>query len=263
MVSGFTGIGKNFIIILLVIFSAGCSSMRNKPVEEMDAQHYFNHGIEMMGKKDYLKAIEDFETVVNSFASSAIVDHAQLMLAEANFMSEEYLTAAYEYERVYMDYPSSEFAPEAHYKKALCYYNLSPTATLDQENTQLAIDEFNRFIDDYPSHQFISEAQERIEELVSKLAYKDYLNAELYKKSKHLENNLDAALFYYRYVIDKYPRAIWADYARFGIGEVNFMREEYEKAKEVFLLLVNKNTDMELNKKASKMLNRIENLQKK
>ena len=232
-------------------------------MEELDAQYYFNHGMELMGKKDYLRAIEDFETVVNSFASSAIVDHAQFMLAEANLMSEEYLAATYEYERVYMDYPSSEFAPEAHYKKSLCYHKLSPTATLDQENTQFAIDEFNRFIDDYPSHPLVSEAQEKIEELTAKLAYKEYLNAELYKKSKHLENHLEAALFYYRYVIDKYPRTIWADYARFGIGEVNFKREEYEIAKEIFLLLVNKDADMELKKKASKMLERIENIQKK
>ena len=41
------------------------------------------------------------------------------------------------------------------------------------------------------------------------------------------------------------------------------MREEYEKAKEIFLLLVNKDSDVELKKKASKMLDTIEDIQMK
>ena len=260
MVSGFIRTKKNlFLVILFIYFAVGCSSSLKKDEEIIDAQFYFNRGMEMMSKKDYVKAIADFETVVNSFPGSVIVDHAQFMLGEAHYMSEEYLTAAYEYERVYADYPSSNFAPDAHYKKALCYYMESPIATLDQENTQLAIDEFNRFIDNYPTSKFVSEAQSRIEELKAKLALKEYFNAETYRKLKDYE----AALIYYRFVINKYPRTIWADYARCGIGEVNFKMEEYEKAKEMFLLILNADVDVKLKKKAEKFLEEIEKIQTK
>ena len=244
----------SFPLVIIIFIATGCASTRNKG-EVIDAQYYFDRGMEMMKKKDYVKAITDFQTVVESYSASAIVDHAQFMLAEAHYMNEEYLVAAYEYERVYTDYPSSLWGPEAQYKKALCYYMESPVAMLDQGNTLLAIDEFNRFIDNYPRNSLVSDAQKRIEELTAKLARKEYMNAEQYKKMKHY----DAALLYYRDVIDKYPRTIWADYAIYGIGEVLFNQKEYEKAKEMFMRIVNDDVDMELKNKASRKLEEVEN----
>ena len=247
-----------FFVVVIIFLVTGCSRGLKKE-ELLEARFYFNRGMERMKKKDYVKAVTDFQTVVESFSTSAIVDHAQFMLGEARFKSEEYILAAYEYERVYVDYPSSNFAPEAQYKKALCYFMESPKAALDQENTLLAIDEFNRFIDNYPQNPFVKEAQKKIDELTEKLARKEYLNAEQYKKMKFY----DAALIYYNSVITDYPRTIWADYSRFGIGEVFFKEKEYEKAKEAFIIIVNGDVDPELQKKASEMLDKIEKIEKK
>ena len=260
MVPGFKRFEKKIVPVILLIFLAtGCSSAF-KTEEELDKeQFYFDRGIKMMEKKDYLKAVTDFQILVDSFPGSSIVDHAQFMLAEAHFKSEEYVTAVYEYERVYKDYPSSRFAPEAHYRKALCYYMESPKARLDQENTQLAIDEFYRFMDNYPSNPFVSEAQAKVEELRAKLAYKEYMNGRLYNKNKKFE----AALIYYRFVISEYPRTIWAHYARFGIGEVHFKKKEYEQAKSWFQLIINVDVDAELKEKAEKMLDKIEEIESK
>jgi outer membrane protein assembly factor BamD len=133
----------------------------------------------------------------------------------------------------------------------------SPVAILDQENTLLAIDEFNRFIDNYPQSPLVSEAQKKIEELTAKLAHKEYLNAELYKKQGHYES----ALIYYRDIIDKYPRTVWADYSILGIGDVFFKQQEYSKAKEMFVRIINDDVEMELKKRASLKLQEIENLE--
>ena len=265
MVSYIKTIVKNlFFALLLISLAGGCSLIHKKSHELIDAQFYFDRGMKMMKNKDYLKAITDFQTVVESYPGSAVVDHAQFMLGRAHFLNEEYLTSAYEYERVYVDYPSSNFASEAHYNKALCYYMESPKAALDQENTQLAIAEFNRFIDNYPSNPLVKEAKQKIEELTSKLAFKEYSNAELYKKLiKQYDKAGDASLLYYKYVINEYPRTIWADYARYGIGEVHFKLKEYDKAKEMFLLVANADVDAELKEKASKMLKKIEDIKTK
>ncbi|MFC1693324.1 outer membrane protein assembly factor BamD [Candidatus Latescibacterota bacterium] len=249
-----------FYLLLCVCFASACSP-KMKIEEEPNADFYFNRGLMWMEKKDYLKAIADFQTVVESYQVASIVDNAQFKLAEAHFMSEDYITAAYEYERVYVDYTSSRFAPEAQYKKALCYYMESPKAQLDQENTQLAIDEFNRFIDNYPRQPLVEEAQKKIEELRAKLAYKEYLNAEHYKKTNIHENHLNAALISYRQVINEYPRTGWADYSRYGIGEVYFIQKEFGKAREMFLWCINNDVDKDLKEKASKMLAKIEQIE--
>jgi outer membrane protein assembly factor BamD len=217
----------------------------------MDAHFYFDRGLVEMKKKDYPKAIQDFQTVVESFSGSEIVDEALYNLAEAHFKNEDYLTAAYEFERVYVDYPSSDYAPQAQYKKALSYFMESPKASLDQENTHLAIDEFNRFIENYPNNSLVADAQSKVEELREKLAYKEYLAAQLYYKMK----NWDAAILYYQSIIKEYPRSAWVDDSQFGIGISYVKKKEYDKASEVFRqLLATEKIDPGIRKKATKQL---------
>lgn len=243
---------KILSLVILMCFAIGCSSAVKK--ETINAQFYFDRGIEYMDRRDYVKALTDFQTVVESYQGSEIVDKAQFMLAEAHFMNEDYLTASYEYERVHTEYPSSIHVPEAWYKKALCYYNESPKADLDQENTLVAIDEFNRFVDNFPRHELAKEARKHIEELKAKLALKEYKSAELYRKLKKYES----AIMYYRFVIREYPRSIWANEARYGLGLVYLKQKNYEKAKEMFQFFVNTDVSEDLKNKASKRLEYIE-----
>ncbi|MFC1538956.1 outer membrane protein assembly factor BamD [Candidatus Latescibacterota bacterium] len=241
-----------FVLIILFSLMLGCASSNlNK---EANAQFYFDRGMQYMERKDYIKAQTDFQTVIESYPASVLVDRAQFMLGEANYNNEDYITAAYEYDRVFKDYPSSNYAEEARYKRAMCYYHESPKAALDQENTLLAIDEFNRFIDNFPRSKFADDTQECIDELREKLAYKDYRNAETYRKLKKFE----AAIQYYRYVIKDYPRSVWADESQYGIGLVYLKQKNYERAKEVFQRLVSLNVSEVLKNKASKKLSYIE-----
>jgi outer membrane protein assembly factor BamD len=211
-----------------------------------------------LNKRSYERAIENFNTVVESFSGSAVVDSALFYMAEAHYKNEDYITAVYEYERVYTDYPSSRFVAEAQYKKALCYFQESPKASLDQENTRLAIDEFNRFIDNFPQNTLVEEAQKRIEELQEKLAYKDFLAAEIYRKIKSTES-LEAAILYYQGIIDQYPRSVWVDDARFGIGQVYLRQKKYDQAAEVFGQLATADrTDSKIKKKAAREIAKLE-----
>ena len=242
------------IILLCAVTAAGCSQMLNRSDDLISPDFFFSRGMERFEDKKYLDAAEDFETVVNSYSNSPIVDHAQFMLAEANFKAKEYLTAAFEYERVYMDYPSSPYAAQAQFNKALCYFNESPRPELDQENTRLAIAEFLRFIDNYPLDEKRDQAQEYIEELREKLAYKKYRNAEIYRKRK----NYDAAVIYYKDVIALYPRTVWADYARLGVARVRLVQGLYDEAQSLATLVVNIVDDRDLREQAARLLDEIE-----
>jgi outer membrane protein assembly factor BamD len=243
--------------VIVAILATGCAGNAGKYKQKelvMDAQFYFDRGVKLLKKKEYARAIEEFNTVVESFSGSAVVDSALFYLAESHFKNEDYLTAAYNYERVYTDYPSSEFVAESQYKKALSYYMESPKAALDQENTRLAMDEFGRFIENFPSNPLIPEAQKRIEELREKLAYKDYSSAELYRRMKNPES-LEAALIYYQSVIDEYPRSIWVDHSRLGMGIVYLMKKDRDKAREIFKQLTESDrTNPSVKKNALKRL---------
>ncbi len=240
------------VLLLMVCVLFGCASSGRK--ELISAKYYFDSGMEFMGRRDYVKAIESFQTIVDSYQGSEIIDQAQYMLAEAHYKNEDYITAAYEYNRVYTDFPSSEYAPKAMFMRSMCFFHESPRAELDQENTHLAIDQFNRFIDNFPRHELVEEAQKHIEELHDKLALKLFKNAETYRKLKKYE----AAIIYYRYVINDYPRSEWADKARFGIGRVYIKQEKFEQARDMFQIIINSDAAEELKKDASKKLIYIE-----
>ena len=193
---------------------SGCAKLAQQKI--VDDQFYFDRGMKYMEKKDYVKAIDEFQAVVD-YSGSEIVDKGQFMLGEAHYMNEDFITAAYEYERVYMDFPSSQYAAEAWYKKAMCWFMESPKANLDQENTRLAIDEFRRFTENFPFDKRVEDARGKIIELQEKLALKDYLNADQYRKRKQY----DAALIYYNSVIDQYPQSVWVAYCQYGMGLVH------------------------------------------
>lgn len=267
------------VVVFILLLSFGCAKTAQKEIRE--DQFYFDRGMKNMQKKNYVNAIQDFQTMVESHPNSAVIDKAQFMLAEAHYKNEDYVTAAYEYERVYMDYPSSEYAAEAWYKKAMCWYMESPKANLDQENTRLAIDEFQRFVDNYPFDPHADDARKQIKELQEKLAYKDYRNAELYQKMKAY----DAALIYYELVISEHSQSAWVDFSRYGMGLVHMKlmdrelnklkkidandqlmtdkikenaRKEYDQAKMLFTMVVNSNAISYLKKEASGKLSELE-----
>ena len=244
----------SFTVVLLLVVSIlfGCASAGRE--ELVNAKFYFDNGTELMERRDYLKAITEFQTVVDSYQGSELIDHAQFLLAGAHYKNEDYITAAFEYDRVYTDFPSSEFATQAMFMRSMCYYHESPRAELDQENTLLAIDQFNRFIDNFPRHELVKEAQKYIDELHDKLALKLYKNAENYRKLK----KYDAAIHYYRFVINDHPRSVWASQARFGIGQVHIKQKKFEQAREMFRIITNSAADEELKKDAAKRLIYIE-----
>jgi outer membrane protein assembly factor BamD len=61
-----------------------------------------------------------------------------------------------------------------------CFYLDSPSARLDQEVTQNAIDALQLFINLYPKSTRLDEANRLIIELRDKLVYKSYLSGKLY-----------------------------------------------------------------------------------
>lgn len=259
------GLRLSLFAILAAALAFGCASRGKYKQKDLvlDAGFYYARGMEELERRDYERAIEDFTTVVESFSGSAVVDSALFALAETHFKNEDYITAASEYERVYTDYPSSHFVAEAQYRKAVCYALESPKAQLDQENTTLAIEEFNRFIDNFSQHPLVPEAQQKIEELREKLAYKDFLAAETYRKLKTRES-LEAAIISYQALIVEYPRSAWVDDARFGMGQVYAKRKEFLMAKTIFTqIAASEKTDDSLRKKARKAIGKIEKQEKK
>jgi outer membrane protein assembly factor BamD len=197
-------------VIAGLVLGAGCGSSQLS--EGLSVEQRFEAGKAKFDDGDYLEAIAEFEIVKVQFPGSNYADDAQFYLGECHYEREEFLLAAEEYLTLRRNMPSSPLDTISQLKIALCYYNLSPPYRLDQRYTNRAIDEFQTFIEYFPTHARAREAAEKIQELNSRKAKKDFESAVLYMKMEYYK----AATVYYSSVIDRYYDTEFAEPALEG-----------------------------------------------
>jgi outer membrane protein assembly factor BamD len=215
-----------FSLTVLTIFITGCSS--EEAIKQMSAEERFGLGMKSFKNEDYLAAMDDFKIVALQYQGSRVADSAQFYMGESRFLREEYILAAFEYDVLLRTMPSSSFVPRARFRRATCYYELSPRWKLDQNYTKKAIDEYQAFIEYHPTDTLVSQAEARINDLNTKLAEKDYENGMTYMHMEYYK----AATFYFDIVLDKYHDTQYAEPALFKKAEALTYRKKYADAKE-------------------------------
>jgi outer membrane protein assembly factor BamD len=178
--------------------------------------------------EDYLAAIEEFKVVSIQYQGSTVADSAQFYLAECRYLREEYILAAFEYDILLRTMPSSIFVSRARFRRATCFYDLSPKSYLDQNYSRRAIDEYQAFLEYHPTDTLVSLAENRIAELNTKLAQKDYDNGVTYMHMEYYK----AATYYFDVVLEKYHDTKYAEPALLKRAEALSKRKKYSDAKE-------------------------------
>ena len=215
-----------FSFISLSILIVGCSS--NEATKQLSAEERYELGLKAFKDEDYLAAIEEFKVVSLQYQGSKVADSAQFYMAECRFLREEYILAAFEYDVLLRTMPSSVFISRARFKRATCYYELSPKFILDQNYSRKAIDEYQAFLEYHPTDTLVSLAEQRINELNTKLAQKDFENGMTYMYMEYYK----AATYYFDLVLDKYHDTQYAEPALLKKAEALTNRKIYIDAKD-------------------------------
>ena len=90
------------------------------------------------------------------------------------------MLSAYEFESFTKAYPLSDKVQDADYLSAFSYYKLSPVHSLDQNETNDAVEKLQEFINKYPNSERMSSANDLVQELRIKLEYKAFEIAKQY-----------------------------------------------------------------------------------
>ena len=208
-----------------VCLMAGCGS--DEVLQQLSPQDRFDLAMQKFHDEDYLDAEKDFRVVTLQFQGTAFSDDAQYYLGECRFMREEYILAAYEYDVLIRSMPLSEYVSRARFRKAMCYYNLSPASYRDQDYTKKAIDELQGFLEYFPGDTLAPVAAQKIQELINKLAQKEFDNGMTYMRME----NYRAATLCFEFVLEKYHDTPFADQAQMRKSEALFRRKRYAEAK--------------------------------
>jgi outer membrane protein assembly factor BamD len=218
---------KYLLTLLLPAVILVLPSCKNNDAVLDTPQKVFTRGKELLEDKKYEEAENMFKKIKLQYPASNYADSAQYYLGEVYFERKEFINAAFNYSLVERYYPASGLRKEARYKRAMCYYNLSPKFDRSHEYTKKAIVEFESYKTLYPGDSLFFDADKKISELRDKFARKDFEIGKLYQK---IDEPL-AAVIYYDFLINDYPDSGYLEEAMLGKIEMLMFMKRYEKAR--------------------------------
>ena len=243
---------KRVCVCLIFFVFLGCAS--KTALVPRTAEQQFEIAKQRYKQKKYDEAKLEFYKLIFSHPGVSFIDSAQFYLALCYYWQEDFSLAIAEFKKLLSSFPTSQLADDAEYYIPLCHYHISLKPTLDQENTQLAIEGFGNFLDYYPNSPYVPRAKRYLFKARNKLAEKAYKNGHIYTKL----GQYDAALLYLNEVLDKYYDSKWAGKSLFKIAEIHQKRGELSKALEEYKELAKNFPQEEKVKEARKRIKQLE-----
>jgi outer membrane protein assembly factor BamD len=149
-------------------------------------------------------AIKHLERVLLEFSpGDSRIPRARYFLGEAKLATGAHLEAAREFRRVSDETPNDRLAPEALLRVGDVYADLWRRPELDPSYGQTALATYQELLNRYANTPAAARAQERIDDLQERFAYKEYRAALFYFKLKAY----DSAILYLKDLVATYPRA--------------------------------------------------------
>ena len=212
----------------------------------------------------YIKAIRLYEQIAPAYKGKPSAERMFYFYSMSLYKSKQYYLAGYQLENFVATYPRSEKKEEAAFYAAECFYKLSPAYSLDQTDTDKALDKMQRFIDIYPNSEFLPQANAYVKELREKLEKKAFEIAKQYNTISDYKGALKALENF----LADYPGTPFKEqalYYRFdsayklAINSIDSKKEErLNYAKTTYANFVKHNGQSEYKEQADKMLADVE-----
>ncbi len=236
---------KFFILIGIVCLMAFVSCSKHSQIlKSADNEYKYNAAMYYYGQKDYNKALQLFDVLQAAYRGKPQAEEIAYCTAECYYKMKDYNIASHYYKRYVVNYPFAKNAESALFRSACCYYLESPGIELDQEDSYVAIKEFQSFVDLYPQSIYVDSANRLIDTLRNKIIEKDFNVCMLYYNMEEFlaaitsfENFLkDNPTTIHREEIINYMVLTYAKYAEKSVLEKQ--RERYELALEKYNTLI-------------------------
>lgn len=169
-----------FVYICLIILSTVSCSKFTKLQKENDLDKKYDGAVAYYEEGDCLKSTILFEELIPLVRGTNRSEMVLYYHAKSNYCDEDYILSNYYFKNFVKTFPNSQYAEECAYLSALCLYRESPQYSLDQGDTENAIQELQLFLDRYPNTAKKDTINNMMGELRSKLELKAFEGAKQY-----------------------------------------------------------------------------------
>jgi outer membrane protein assembly factor BamD len=250
-------------LLLLVVLFSSCSEYQ-KALKSEDVALKYASATKMYDKGKYEKAIRLFEQIAPSYKGKPQAEKLFYMYSQSYYKTNQFHLAGYQFENFSSSYPKSEKQEEASFLGAKCYSKLSPVYSLDQNDTDKALDKLQNFIDTYPNSIYLVEANTIVKTLRYKIEKKAFENAKQYNTI----SDFKASQIAFDNFISDFPGTTFKEDALFykldsayqlAINSIpQKMEERLNSAKAAYNSLIKFSADTKYKTKADEMLAKID-----
>lgn len=181
-----------------------------------------------------LKSITLYEQIYQRAPKQPEGESAYFRIGKAYYMSGDYYTGSYYLGTFVQRFPFSYQAEEALFLSAMCSVHNSPEQSLDQEETEIAINDLQTFVDRFPSSVLVDSCNHILDKLYMKLENKSYDAVKLYDRTMNYRSAVSSAMTF----MEDHPMSKYTE--------------------EIHYILIKNSRDLALNSIDSKKLERLE-----
>lgn len=254
--------------LLLVVFQS-CSEYQ-KVLKNEDLKAKYDLAEKYYDEKDFKRANRLLEQIAPKYVGKPQGERVMFFLSNSYFERGDYNMAGYQFERFIKSYPKSDKLTEASFLGAKSYYELSPTYSLDQTDTDKALIKLQNFINTYPESEFFDEANAMAQELTRKKEKKAF---EILKQYNRLgEFNYDmlkSAIAASDNFISDFPGSVFREDAYFVKVDAlthlalnsfeSLQKDRLSEAMEAYKTLMKQYPSTKYEKESAELLKRITN----
>ena len=216
-------------ILSLTLIGSACAPKTVVPPAKQ-ASVYFQEGEAFFEQGLYQDAIASWEKVRDSYYSPELNILAELKIAEAHYLAEQYVEAAAAYEAFLKSHPEHPKVPDVLFQLGLCYTNQMVATDQDQSSTRQALAAFQTLLQRYPQDRRKEEIQIYIDRCLNQLAAHEVVVAEFYLRS----GQYPAAIKRLEGVFRKYPNYYDRAEAYYLLGQAYLLTGDKVRASEAF-----------------------------
>ncbi len=210
-----------------------------KVQKSTDVAERYSFAKKSYNQKKYSRTISLLEDILSRLAPTAEGPQSTYLMANSHYELGHDMEAATFFQRYYNSYPKSPRTEEARYKAGYCLYKASPEARLDQTATYSAIKELQAYLDNYPEGEHKDEVIGMLFRLQDKLAYKQFLAAELYYNlGLYLGNNYRSCVITAQNALKDFPHCKYKEdliflilKAKTKVAELSVLNKQQERVR--------------------------------
>lgn len=211
------------IILALCVMLPACSSISlpslpwsgSAAKADPTAEALFEEGTRNFNDKKYVRAIDSFTKIKTDHPFSPLVTQAELKVADAHYLNEQFPEAINLFKEFQSLHPTSEHLPFVTLRLGQAYFDQFTAIDREQKNTELAKNYFEAVVSNYPKSPQAAIAKTKLAQAVEYLAEHEFSAADFYFK----QQKFPAARDRFEEIVRKYRDTPTAVKSLYFLGE--------------------------------------------